>query len=194
MPTREDEEHGRARGKAGGRGVCPPVPHVLAVGLGVGLGAVLDGVVDDHHVGGSAGHTGLYADGQHAAFVAGQPPLGHRAVVACDDEADVGGAGDAVADGAAVAVRQGLGIGRRDDALFGVLGERPDGEVVGRPHRFALLGRHADDEPGVRGVEGPHESRVDEVERGACAVLAFDARPARPASPIAAWASRTPGP
>lgn len=66
-----------------------------------------------------------------AALVAGELPLARGAVVGGDAQAQIGGGGDGVADGPAVAVGQALAVGGADDPQVGVLLQRPDDEVLG---------------------------------------------------------------
>jgi hypothetical protein len=92
------------RGGGGG----PPVPDAVAVGLGVGLFAVLEGVVDDHRVGGAGGEGAADSDCVHAAGSACELELVLCGdVVAEPDVEGVGVGGDLVADEAAHAAGDG---------------------------------------------------------------------------------------
>ena len=75
MPTGEDEDDGRAGRETRGRGVGPPVPHLLPERRGVGLLAVLHGVVDEEEVDGASGHGSTDASGEDAAVVLVELPL-----------------------------------------------------------------------------------------------------------------------
>lgn len=93
-------------------------------------------------------------------------PLVDGAIVGGDAQPELRVCRDAVADGAAVAVREGLPIRGGDDAQVRVLGEQPGGEVAGDADALALLRGHADDEPAVGGAGGFDQGGIDEVECG----------------------------
>src|SRR5690606_18215760 len=132
MPTGEDEDDGRPGRETRGRGVSPPVPHLLPERRGVGLPAVLHGVADEEQGHGTAGQCAVAASGRDAAVGVGWLPLVLRGRVRGYREVQVAGVlGDVVADGAAPPSGDVRFVRGDSDAQVRVLSERPQGEATG---------------------------------------------------------------
>ena len=131
MPPGEDEDDGRAGRETRGCGVSPPVPDLLAEGGGVGLFAVLDGVVDEEEVDGASGHGSAHAGSEDAAVVLVELPLVLRGQVGAYREVQVPSVlGDVVADGATPPAGDVRLVGGDGDAQVRVLRECPQGEAT----------------------------------------------------------------
>ncbi|CQA11052.1 Uncharacterised protein [Mycobacteroides abscessus] len=102
------------------------IQHPPAVCLRIGLRGVLDGVVDDHHVGAESSDTGVDARGQQAALVAVDAPLAHRGLVPRQPiSQEFGVLVDDLADLARMGLRELVGVGNDHDLEIGVLPQCP---------------------------------------------------------------------